>query len=256
MLGGLYQGAREDALAREASEPLAHLSVRARAATPPRELSQLIPRDTVHLIAEIKRKSPSKGQLAKIADPAALAKSYEAGGASVISVLTEERRFGGSLADLTAVSDAVRIPVLRKDFIENEYQVVEARAHGADMVLLIMAGLEDSTVSELLEITHSWGMEALVETHSEEEVLRAVALEARIIGVNARDLTTFELDASLFGRVQHLIPEGVLKVAESAVMNSQDVTRYRNQGAHAVLVGEALVTGADPEATVREFVRS
>jgi indole-3-glycerol phosphate synthase len=216
----------------------------------------LVPRDTVHLIAEIKRKSPSKGELATIADPVALAKSYEAGGASVISVLTEERRFGGSLGDLSAVTDAVNIPVLRKDFIENEYQIVEARAHGADLVLLIMAGLDDSTVAELLDITHSWGMEALVETHSEEEILRAVALQARIIGVNARDLTTFELDASLFGRVQHLIPEGVLKVAESAVMNSQDVTRYRKEGAHAVLVGEALVTGADPEATVKEFVRS
>ena len=256
MLEGLYQGAREDALAREAVEPLAQLIRRAHAATPPRVLTQLVPRDTVHLIAEIKRKSPSKGELATIADPVALAKSYEAGGASVISVLTEERRFGGSLGDLSAVTDAVNIPVLRKDFIENEYQIVEARAHGADLVLLIMAGLDDSTVAELLDITHSWGMEALVETHSEEEILRAVALQARIIGVNARDLTTFELDASLFGRVQHLIPEGVLKVAESAVMNSQDVTRYRKEGAHAVLVGEALVTGADPEATVKEFVRS
>lgn len=256
MLEGLYQGAREDALAREAAEPLAHLTHRARAARPPRELAQLVPRDTLHLIAEIKRKSPSKGDLAEIADPVALAKSYEAGGASVISVLTEERRFGGSLADLTAVSNAVNIPVLRKDFIENEYQIVEARAHGADMVLLIMAGLEDSAVAELLDITHAWGMEALVETHSEHEILRAVGLGARIIGVNARDLTTFELDASLFGRVQHLIPEGVFKVAESAVMNSQDVTRYRKEGAHAVLVGEALVTGADPEATVKEFVRS
>ena len=255
MLEGLYQGAREDALAREAAEPLAHLTHRARAARPPRELSQLVPRDTLHLIAEIKRKSPSKGDLAEIADPVALAKSYEAGGASVISVLTEERRFGGSLADLTAVSDAVNIPVLRKDFIENEYQIVEARAHGADMVLLIMAGLEDSAVAHLLDLTHAWGMEALVETHSEHEILRAVGLGARIIGVNARDLTTFELDASLFGRVQHLIPKGVLKVAESAVMNSQDVTRYRKEGAHAVLVGEALVTGADPEATVKEFVR-
>ncbi len=256
MLTGLYDGAREDARAREAAEPLPELARRARAAKPPRSLSQLVPRDTVHLIAEIKRKSPSKGDLAVIEDPVALAKSYEAGGASVISVLTEERRFGGSLADLAAVADAVNIPVLRKDFIENEYQIVEARAHGADLILLIMAGLEDSTVRELLEITHSWGMEALVETHSEDEILRAVALHAQIIGVNARDLTTFELDVSLFGRVQHLIPEGVLKVAESAVMNSQDVTRYRKEGAHAVLVGEALVTGVDPEATVKEFVRS
>lgn len=256
MLQGLYDGAREDALLREAKEPLADLTVRAQAARPPRELAHLVPRDSVHVIAEIKRRSPSKGALADIPDPVALARAYEAGGASVISVLTEERRFGGSLADLSAVAEAVSIPVLRKDFIAREYQVVEARAHGADMVLLIMAGLEDSAVADLLAITHSWGMEALVETHSEEEIERAVALDARIIGVNARDLTTFELDPGLFGRVRHLIPGGVLSVAESAVMNSQDVTRYRKEGAHAVLVGEALVTGADPETTVREFVQA
>ena len=256
MLQGLYQGSREDALAREAQEPLAELVTRAKAARPPRDLSHLVPRDSVHVIAEIKRRSPSKGALAGISDPVALAQSYEAGGASLISVLTEQRSFGGSLGDLAAVSEAVSIPVLRKDFIGSEYQVVEARAHGADMVLLIMAGLDDGAVAELLGLTHSWGMEALVETHSEEEILRAVALDARVIGVNARDLTTFELDPDLFGQVQHLIPDGVLKVAESAVMNSQDVTRYRKQGAHAVLVGEALVTGADPENTVREFVQA
>lgn len=256
MLQGLYQGSREDALAREAQEPLAELVTRAKAARPPRDLSHLVPRDLVHVIAEIKRRSPSKGALAGIPDPVALAQSYEAGGASLISVLTEQRSFGGSLGDLAAVSEAVSIPVLRKDFIGSEYQVVEARAHGADMVLLIMAGLDDGAVAELLGLTHSWGMEALVETHSEEEILRAVALDARVIGVNARDLTTFELDPDLFGQVQHLIPDGVLKVAESAVMNSQDVTRYRKQGAHAVLVGEALVTGADPENTVREFVQA
>ena len=256
MLQGLYEGAREDALAREAREPLAELTSRARVARPPRDLSHLVPRDSVHVIAEIKRRSPSKGALSGIPDPVSLAHSYEAGGASVISVLTEERRFGGSLGDLSAVAEAVSIPVLRKDFIGSEYQIVEARAHGADMVLLIMAGLDDGAVAELLELTHFWGMEALVETHSEEEIVRAVALNARVIGVNARDLTTFELDPGLFGRVQHRIPDSVFKVAESAVMNSQDVTRYRKQGAHAVLVGEALVTGADPENTVREFVRA
>lgn len=256
MLQGLYQGSSEDALAREAQEPLAELVTRAKAARPPRDLSHLVPRDSVHVIAEIKRRSPSKGALARIPDPVALAQSYEVGGASLISVLTEQRSFGGSLGDLSAVAEAVSIPVLRKDFIGSEYQVVEARAHGADMVLLIMAGLDDGAVAELLGLTHSWGMEALVETHSEEEILRAVALDARVIGVNARDLTTFELDPDLFGQVQHLIPDGVLKVAESAVMNSQDVTRYRKQGAHAVLVGEALVTGADPENTVREFVQA
>jgi indole-3-glycerol phosphate synthase len=256
VLEGLYQGAREDALAREALLPLPEVKARAREATTVRDLSTLEPRVSVHVIAEIKRRSPSKGQLAGIADPVALARSYEAGGASVISVLTEERQFGGSLDDLDAVSRAVTIPVLRKDFIETEYQVVEARAHGADLVLLIMAGLDDSTVARLLQVTRSWGMEALVETHSEQEVLRAVALGATIIGINARDLTTFELDPGLFGRLVHLIPPEVFTVAESAVVNSQDVTRYREDGAHAVLVGEALVTGSDPERTVREFVKA
>jgi len=256
VLTGLYEGALEDALAREIQEPLGDLISRAKGAPEVRDVAGLVPRDQVHIIAEIKRRSPSKGELAPITDPVGLALAYERGGASVISVLTEERRFGGSLKDLEDVSQAVSIPVLRKDFIANEYQIVEARAHGADLVLLIMAGLADEEVARLLEITHSWGMEALVETHSEDELVRAVNLGARIIGVNARDLTTFELDQELFARLQHLMPEGVLKVAESAVVNSQDVTRYREQGAHAVLVGEALVTGVDPEHTVKEFVEA
>ena len=256
MLEGLYLGAREDALRREGETPLAELEERARNAPAPRDLSHLVARDSVHIIAEIKRRSPSKGELAGIPDPVALAKAYEAGGASAISVLTESRSFGGSLEDLHAVSRAVGIPVLRKDFLETEYQSVEARACGADLVLLIMAGLDDATAHSLLRVARDWGMEALVETHSEDEVLRALALGANILGVNARDLTNFQLDKGLLGRLQPLVPPGIFLVAESAVENSQDVTRYREQGAHAVLVGEALVTGADPESTVREFVGS
>lgn len=256
MLEGLYQGAREDAQAREAIAPLKELIARARDARAVRDLSTLSPRSEVHIIAEIKRRSPSKGALADIPDPVALASSYERGGASAISVLTESRKFSGSLDDLQAVSEAVTIPVLRKDFLASEYQIVEARAFGADLVLLIMAGLDDASVSQLLDITRSWGMEALVEAHSEEEVQRALHVGATIVGINARDLTTFELDAELFGRLRPLIPKGVFTVAESAVVNSQDVTRYREHGAHAVLVGEALVTGADPARTVKEFVQA
>ena len=256
MLEGLYRGAREDARAREATLPLADLVPLAREARPVRDLSRLTPRDRVHIIAEIKRRSPSKGELADISNPVALARAYEAGGASVISVLTEGRGFGGSLEDLKAVSDAVSVPVLRKDFLDSEYQVVEARAHGADLVLLILAGIDDDTATHLLEVARSWGMEALVETHSKEEVIRAVDLGATIIGVNARDLGTFELDPELFGRLRPLLPSGVFAVAESAVVNSQDVKRYREHGAHAVLVGEALVTGVDPEKAVREFVEA
>jgi indole-3-glycerol phosphate synthase len=208
------------------------------------------------VIAEIKRKSPSKGALADIPEPVVLAAAYQDGGASAISVLTEERKFGGSLADLTAVAGAVDIPVLRKDFIATEYQVIEARASGADWILLIMAGLDDAQVRHLLGVARTWRMAALVETHSHDEVLRAIDCGAEIIGVNARDLTTFELDIQLFGRLVSLIPEGVVRVAESAVANSQDVARYREQGAHAVLIGEALVTGSNPAERVREFVNA
>lgn len=255
MLTGLFEGAREDAARREQTLPLHDLEKRARAARPVRDgLRALAPRDTIHVIAEIKRRSPSKGELAPISDPVSLALDYEAGGASVISVLTEGRAFGGSLADLAAVSEAVQVPVLRKDFLETEYQIIEARAHGADLVLLIMAGLSDERALRLIGVAQDWGMQALVEAHTPGEVDRAIGIGADIVGVNARDLVTFELDPTLFGAMVHRFPEGVLRVAESAVSVSQDVKRYREQGAHAVLVGEALVTGANPRQRVEEFV--
>jgi indole-3-glycerol phosphate synthase len=255
VLTGLFEGAREDAARREQTLPLHDLEKRARAARPVRDgLRALAPRDTIHVIAEIKRKSPSKGELAPISDPVSLALDYEAGGASVISVLTEGRAFGGSLADLAAVSEAVQVPVLRKDFLETEYQIIEARAHGADLVLLIMAGLSDERALRLMGVAQDWGMQALVEAHTPGEVDRAIGIGADIVGVNARDLVTFELDPTLFGAMVHRFPEGVLRVAESAVSVSQDVKRYREQGAHAVLVGEALVTGANPRQRVEEFV--
>jgi len=172
----------------------------------------------------------------------------------MISVLTESRSFGGSLQDLANVSAAVSIPVLRKDFLESEYQIVEARAHGADAVLLIMAGLTDERAARLLLVAKEWGMEALVEAHTPTEVDRAIAIGADIVGVNARDLATFELDPTLFRAMVPRFPEGVIRVAESAVGNLQDVTRYREQGAHAVLIGEALVTGENPMERVKEFV--
>jgi indole-3-glycerol phosphate synthase len=219
-------------------------------------IGALAPRDTVHVIAEIKRASPSRGALASIADPASLALSYESGGASAISVLTEGRRFGGSLADLEAVGDAVSIPVLRKDFIADSYQVFEARAAGADLVLLIAAALDDATMASLFLLVNELGMTPLVETHSADEVDRALDLGADLIGVNARDLTTFELDQDLFGRLAGMIPSGVIRVAESAVKTAADVARYRRAGADVVLVGEALVTNGDPAATLREFLAS
>ena len=255
MLADLFRGSREDAEAREVVHPLSQVSSLAASRSEARSASvALASRPEIHIIAEIKRRSPSKGSLAVIPDPVSLALEYEAGGASIISVLTESRGFGGSLDDLEAVSDAVKIPVLRKDFISTEYQVVESRARGADLLLLIMAGLDDKQARLLLTLTRELGMEALVETHDATEVARAVDLGASIIGINARDLSTFELDKGLFGRLERMIPNTVVKVAESAVATSQDVTHYREQGAQAVLVGEALVTGSDPRGRVREFV--
>lgn len=252
MLRELTAGALEDAKAREQVVSLSELEARAKEARPVRPFppGSL---DGVGVIAEIKRRSPSKGDLADIPDPVWLAGQYEGGGATAISVLTEGRRFGGSLDDLQAVSDAVSIPVLRKDFISDPYQVVEARAFGADMILLIMAALEDEQVKELSTLAQSWGMAVLVEVHSAEELERALALHPSVIGVNARDLTTFETDKALFGTLRGRIPDGVFVVAESAVSEPADVTRYREQGADAVLVGEALVTGENPQETVREY---
>lgn len=254
MLEELYRGALRDSAQRKLTTPESALRELIKERPPARDaLAALAPRATVHVIAEIKRESPSKGPLAEIPDPVELASSYARGGASVISVLTEEQRFGGSLHDLDAVSRSVQIPVLRKDFLAEEYQILEARAYGADLVLLIMAGLTDERVVELQALARSLGMAALVEAHSADEVERAIACGATIIGVNARNLSTFELDPTLFAKLRPLIPDGVVAVAESAVASSQDVSRYRVAGADAVLVGEALVTEGDPESRVREF---
>ena len=208
----------------------------------------------VKIISEVKRSSPSKGALAQIPDPAALASMYEAGGASVVSVLTEERRFHGSLADLDAVRAAVDIPILRKDFIVTPYQIHEARAHGADLVLLIVAALEQNALVSLLERTRSLGMEALVETHSRLEALRALEAGASIIGVNARNLKTLEVDRSTVEQVIDVIPQDVVAVAESGVAKAHDVFEYAKWGADAVLVGEALVTSGDPRACIQDMV--
>lgn len=204
------------------------------------------------VIAEVKRASPSRGALAEIPDPAALARTYETAGASAISVLTEQRRFQGSLADLEAVRAAVGVPVLRKDFVSTAYQVLEARAAGADLVLLIVAALPDGELRSLLALAQDLGMTVLVEAHDEQEVDRGLDAGARLLGVNARDLDTFELDRELFGRVAGRIPDEIITVAESAVRTPDDVAAYRAAGADVVLVGEALVTG-DPAALIRAF---
>jgi indole-3-glycerol phosphate synthase len=254
MLADLTAGAVEDARAREARRPLAEVEKAALSQVPARDArAALAPADGVKIIAEIKRASPSRGDLAAISDPVLQARRYEQGGASAISVLTEGRRFKGSLADLEAAKAAVSLPVLRKDFIATEYQVLEARASGADLVLLIVAGLEQSVLARLHRLIADLGMTALVETHSVDEISRAADIGAHMIGVNARDLPTFDLDRDLFGRLADRIPTGAVKVAESAVHTPADVAHYRAAGADVVLVGEALVTG-DPVATLRSFL--
>lgn len=255
MLHHILTGVREDLAAREAAlDRVALRDLVDRAAPAHDALAALRAPGGVHLIAEVKRSSPSKGSLAPITDPAHLAGEYAAGGASVISVLTEQRRFGGSLADLDAVRARVEVPVLRKDFVVGDYQVWEARAHGADLVLLMCSVLERGHLAELLGLVESLGMHALVEAHDESEVADAVAAGARILGVNARNLKTLEVDLGTVTRLLPQLPADVVAVAESGVASPADVATYVDAGAHAVLVGEALVTGADPRTRVGEFL--
>ena len=256
VLDDIIVGVREDLKEREDRLPLSSLKeIEATVPEAKDALGALRGRDgAVKIISEVKRSSPSKGRLAAIPDPAALASLYEAGGASVVSVLTEQRRFGGSLADLDAVRAAVDIPVLRKDFIVTPYQIHEARAHGADLVLLIVAALEQNVLVSLLERTRSLGMEALVETHSRLEALRALDAGASIIGVNARNLKTLEVDRSTVEQVIDVIPQEVVAVAESGVATAHDVFEYAKWGADAVLAGEALVTSGDPRSSIQDMV--
>jgi indole-3-glycerol phosphate synthase len=250
VLESIVDGVRIDLAVREAALPLARLEADVTPAIPAgRGLAALSGPD-VAVIAEVKRRSPSKGALAEIPDPAVLAAAYAAGGAACISVLTEQRRFGGSLADLDAVRAAVDLPVLRKDFVVTPYQVVEARAHGADLVLLIVAALDQPLLSDLHAQIESLGMTALVEVHDEAEAERAVAIGARLIGVNARNLKTLEVDRTTFARVRPLLGPDVTVVAESGVRDADDVRGYAAAGAAAVLVGESAVTGGDPRSAV------
>ncbi len=254
VLDEILSGVREDLAQRQESVSLDALKELASRMAPARDALAALRVPGVGVIAEVKRSSPSKGALAAIADPARLAADYEAGGAAVISVLTEKRLFGGELADLSAVRAKVDVPILRKDFIFSSYQLWEARAHGADLALLIVAALEQNALVSLIERTESLGMTALVEVHTEEETKRAVDAGAKVVGVNARNLKTLEVDRDTFGRLAPLIPATVVSIAESGVRGPHDVIEYGRQGADAVLVGESLVTGADPRAAVRDLV--
>ncbi|MFD0822959.1 indole-3-glycerol phosphate synthase TrpC [Micromonospora zhanjiangensis] len=256
VLDEILVGVREDVERRRERIPLEQILRLADEAPPALDAYAALRRSGVAVIAEVKRSSPSKGPLAEIADPADLAGEYADGGARCISVLTEGRWFGGSLDDLAAVRAAVNVPVLRKDFVVSSYQVHEARAHGADLVLLIVAALEQNALVGLLERVESLGMTPLVEVHNEEEADRALEAGARVIGVNARDLRTLEVDRSVFERIAPGLPSGVVKIAESGVRGPHDLIRYASAGADAVLVGEGLVTKKSPREAVAELVNA
>ncbi|GAA4697519.1 indole-3-glycerol phosphate synthase TrpC [Nocardioides nanhaiensis] len=250
VLDEIVDGVRADLAHREAQVPLADLRAALADVDPPRDPMPHLRAPGSSVIAEVKRRSPSKGDLAEIADPAALAAEYAAGGAAAISVLTEERRFGGSLADLRAVRAAVDTPLLRKDFVVTEYQVVEARAAGADLVLLIAAALDDDLLRRLHDLAGELGLTVLLEVHDEAETERAVALGTELVGVNARNLKTLAVDPDTFGRLAPHVPDDRVLVAESGIAGPVDVKRFVAEGARAVLVGEALVRDGAPRETV------
>jgi indole-3-glycerol phosphate synthase len=247
---------------RRKQEPLAILRGRLAQAPPIRSLAQALRGPSLGLIAEVKRASPSRGVLRADLDPQALARAYAGSGAAAISVLTEERHFQGSLDDLEAVRAVLdgrgdpRPPLLRKDFLFDAYHLYEARVYGADAVLLIAAILKPKLLTELLALARSLGLDCLVEVHDEQELERALAAGAQVIGINNRDLRTFEVDLALTERLRPLIPEDRVVVAESGVHSRADMQRLRALGVNAVLIGEALVTAGDPAAKLRELLRA
>jgi indole-3-glycerol phosphate synthase len=250
VLDDIVAGVRADLEERRTALTEAELAEVVATLPPPRDPMPAFAAPGLSVIAEVKRRSPSKGDLADIPDPAALATAYAEGGADAISVLTEQRRFGGSLEDLRRVRAAVPTPLLRKDFMVTAYQVLEARAAGADLVLLIVAALDDALLRDLHDQARELGLTVLTEVHDEAEAERALGAGASLIGVNARDLKTLEVHPDTFARVAALLPAEVVTVAESGVGGRDDAARYADQGADVVLVGEALVKDGDPRAAV------
>ena len=254
VLDTIVDGVLDDLATREARVSFADIKAQSHDTPTPRDAMSALSAPGVGVIAEVKRASPSKGSLARIPEPAELARQYEAKGVRVISCLTEERRFKGSLADLDAVRAAVDIPVLRKDFVVTPYQIHEARVHGADLILLIVAALQQPQLESLLDRTESLGMTAIVEVHTEEEAERAIAAGAKVVGVNARNLKTLDVDTSVFGTIAPGLPSDVIKIAESGVKDRNDLLAYAGAGADAVLVGEGLVTAGNPGLACKSLV--
>ncbi len=247
----------EEVRAAKLDRPLAGLAAEARALPPARGLLRALrrpPGDPVRVLAEIKRASPSAGPIRPGADPAAIARDYAAGGAAALSVLTDRKFFDGELGFLARVRDAVTLPLLRKDFVIDPYQVIEARAAGADGVLLIVAALDATLLGELLACATEYGLDTLVEVHDPREAEVAAKLDATLIGVNHRDLRTFEIDMSLTGVIAKLVPPDVVLVAESGIRVAADVRLLGAVGAHAVLVGEQLMRASSPGDALRALL--
>ena len=246
VLEEIVAGVREDLAERMTRLPLDKIAAQAVEAPPSRDALRALSGPRLSVISEVKRSSPSKGALADIPAPADLARAYATGGASAISVLTERRRFGGSLADLDAVRAAVDLPVLRKDFVVEPYQVYEARAMGADAILLIAACLDDAQMRDLEAIAHGLDMAVLVEVHDGAELERALALKTPLVGINNRNLRTFEVTLQTTLDLQKSVPADRLLVTESGILAPADVKTMRDAGIHAFLVGEAFMRADDP----------
>ncbi len=251
VLDSIIEGVREDLAMRRL--PLTQIREALESAPSVRNVPAAFAGPDISIIAEVKRSSPSKGALAPIEDSGALASRYEESGANVISVLTERRRFGGSLDDLDAVRTRVDLPILRKDFMVDEYQFLEARAHGADLVLLIVAALSKNQLDDYYQLAQELGMSSLIEVHTHDELERALEISPEIIGVNSRNLKTLEVDPAAFAQLIPRIPTSMVRVAESGISNRSDVEFAQEHGATAILVGEALVRSADPELAMREL---
>lgn len=252
VLNQIIEGVIEDVKAREV--PISQLVSKLSEAPKLRGAKNALSISGTRLIAEVKRSSPSKGVLAEISDPAQLAIKYQNGGADVISVLTEQRRFNGQIADLLSVRSAIEIPVLRKDFIVTEFQVYESRIIGSDLILLIVAGLSDSQLKDYFQLATELGMDVLVEVHDEDEAAKAIEINAEIIGINSRNLKTLEVSDANFELILPHLPENVIKVAESGIATREQVAAVEKLGANAILVGETLVKSLDPERTIKELL--
>jgi indole-3-glycerol phosphate synthase len=252
VLDSIIEGVREDLAARRL--PLSQIHEAMENAAKPLDAYAFLSQSEMNVIAEVKRSSPSKGALAPITDPAALAEQYQEAGASAVSVLTERRRFGGSLEDLDAVRARVTIPVLRKDFMIDEYQFLEARAHAADIVLLIVAALSRSQLKDFYDLSCELGMASLIEVHTAQELESAMEISPRMIGINSRNLKTLDVDTRAFTDLIPQIPVEIIRVAESGISTRSDVQAAQSAGASVILVGEALVKSGDPISAMQELL--